>query len=1312
LDLAGFSKQTAHLASFGPKGAEELSVILKDTFAPLVDVIDQDGGDIVAFVGDGIIAVWDSDSLVRDTRRATLCGLKLQRVNDTSTLFRMRVAIECGEIFYCRLGGTTGRSYYMVVGAPLVSVGTAYRLAAPGDVVLCPAARETLGEQIDQERIDSHYSKVIRVAQAETPTVLPQYNPMPFEELQRLLPPVVLERGAALDGRWLAEFRSLSIVQVSLSDVHFDESLLPALEGSFSQIEKASLRLEGSVLHIRMDDKGINAIVVFGLPPLAHEDDPFRAIEAALSIEQDLSARGYKVSIGVTTGLLFCGEYGGAARRDYSALGTAIVLSSRLMEQAGNGVLCDAATAAAVEKRVTFSASTTLRLKGWARPVAAFRPEAISRPAHFKVVRRTIGRDRERRILRDALDKLSRGTGGVVCIEGEAGIGKSTLLSDVIESARATGLCTLHGVATAVDHATPYFAWREVLAQLLASSGGGTGHQLEARLLSESSNRPELAGWLPLLEDIMPLGLEANFVTRTMSGASRAAGLEELVIFFLDAASSRQPMLVAFDDVQWMDEASVSLARAVARRLPRLLLVAAGRPTDETGDSNRVRSLEPDTVIRLGVLSNDAVIQIVCQRLGVSSVPTSVAELVTHRAAGNPFYCEELTFALRDTGVVRVDQGDCWASRALTPDLPVLPQSLKSLVVTRFDAVPPEGQLALKVASALGGSFSLDLLQSVYPHTITLEGVEEMLDGLVARNMLKLGNRGPEKVYEFRHGIFQDTVYELLSFSQRRKLHKDIASIIELRHEGALDPLCAQLARHWEFADRPDLAIAYLERAAAQALRSYANLDAIRYLRKAMQLSEGGVLLVSPHASAAWQTMLGDANHELRDFDQASVHYQNAMQALGYRLPSTRAQLAKGVAANALRQAMHRFVHAPRPNAAAVDKQRVAHIYERLSEEYFYRNDPLLVLHGTLASLNLAEQSGAIAETISGYNGLALGLGMAGMAGVARQYSQRASRLAEEKGDLPEVARAHLVAGVLTCGLGDWTATQHSARKSALLFRQLGDRVRLANSYGLGVFEALLRCDITRAQAALNDLEEIIAANPDVSAEINAWRLCARICVDGIRGSVAQTALDELREVARGGQTPANLLLCKGVMSGGYLQIGDLAAAKESAREGAAVLQQCSVVWAAFGVFGAGGATQTLIALWERAVRERWNDRIPLEQAAQQAMFRFLRLSARSPVCRPWAYFLRGRAASLAGDQTAARHHWHQAVRAGQLLGMLHVVGLACLEIGASSPKEDRIRTDYLARAQTIFAALGVSGDLARVRNALAPEPGTSHGQS
>ena len=110
----------------------------------------------------------------------------------------------------------------------------------------------------------------------------------------------------------------------------------------------------------------------------------------------------------------------------------------------------------------------------------------------------------------------------------------------------------------------------------------------------------------------------------------------------------------------------------------------------------------------------------------------AIAELITNRAAGNPFYCERLMFA-GVYGVVRVDQGECFASHGLTADFPVLPQSVKSVVVTRFDALPLESQLLLKVASALSGTFSLDLLQDIHPNAATIEGVEEMLDSLVAK---------------------------------------------------------------------------------------------------------------------------------------------------------------------------------------------------------------------------------------------------------------------------------------------------------------------------------------------------------------------------------------------------------------------------------------------------------------------------------------------------------------------------------------------------------------------------------------------------
>ena len=1291
LDIVGFSERTTTLASLGAKGAEDISDLLNGVFSHIVGIIDGMQGDIVAFVGDGVVALWDSGDLVNDTRRAVCCGLTLQQ--SALPTFGIRVSIDCGDVLYCKVGGTAGRWRYMVVGDPIAIVGGANHRAASGETVTGPKARAVLGSSLRGEPMEFDCVKALAV---DSVGELAPPAPDPFlslADLRRLLPTAVVEHGGDLAGRWLAELRNLSIVKVSLNEIDWTADILAVLQDWMSSIESASHHLEGEVAQVQMDDKGVSAAVIFGLPPLAHEDDPFRAVEAALAIHQNLNSRGLRVSIGVTTGLVFCGEFGGDRRREYSATGVAMNLAARLMETAKDGVLCDVATATAVESRVSFSETTRLSLKGWSAPVAAFRLESISAPVRVFAARKTIGRERERRILRDALSRLTRGEGGIVCIEGEAGIGKSTLLLDLVEQARRLNLGALRGQATAIDRATPYYAWRDVLGQLLQTYGPRLGPDLLIDLGAE----PQLAEWLPLLEDVTPLGLSPNALTRSMLGSSRASGIEELAVFFLKLATERQPTLLAFDDVHWMDGASMSLARAVAHRLPSLLLIVARRSAGEPGESASA-PIEPDVDVALDGLPGERLVEIVCQLLGVSSVPDALARLIVARAAGNPFYCEELTFAMRDTGVLRVEHGECLAAENLNANFAVLPTSIKSIVVARFDTLSLEHRMILKVASALGGGFSPTFLRAVHPSRPTVEKIKDLLDDLVARSMLKSGSVDAEPHYEFRHALFENAIYGSLSFSQRRELHAKAAATIESRPAAVLEPFYAQLARHWELADRPELAVDYLEKAASQALRSYANIDAVGYLLKAIDLSSSGAAQVVSRRLAIWRSMLGDAYHELMDFDNAASNYRTAMKALGCEEPSSPAALARGVLSNALRQVRTRLLPAPRLAGAIADVERVAHIYERLSEEYFYSNNVLPLLHGTLASLNLAERGGAVAETIAGYNALALALGMAGFAGLARRYSRRALHLATKKGDLPDVARAHLVSGVLNYGLGDWEAVRVNSDQSSRLFRQLGDRIRLATAASMAIYTSIIRCELAGATAELNSLNRIIAADPNMSAEVRAWRLCAEASLEVLRGPVARGVLEDLRVVSDAGQAPANLLLCQGVLSVGYLRIGDFNQASRTALAGLRTLEECRVLWAAFGALGAGGVTQALVALWERAEDRKAPDASALRRSAEQAVHRFFRLSKRSPVCWPYALLLRGRAARLTGARGAARRNWLAAANAASRMGMPHLQGLAYFDLGEHGSQGDAERLDHLRSAERIFASHGADYDLARLR--------------
>ena len=150
----------------------------------------------------------------------------------------------------------------------------------------------------------------------------------------------------------------------------------------------------------------------------------------------------------------------------------------------------------------------------------------------------------------------------------------------------------------------------------------------------------------------------------------------------------------------------------------------------------------------------------------------------------------------------------------------------------------PEEQLLLKAASAVGGPVNAELLLSVYPGDLPLSDIHAMLEHLVERELLRaLGTRAGTE-YEFRHAISEEVTYNLLPFAQRRVLHAAIATALEQDHAGRLEPLYGQLAQTLGARGEKARAIEYLERAAEQALRSYANHDAIQYVRRAFELGD------------------------------------------------------------------------------------------------------------------------------------------------------------------------------------------------------------------------------------------------------------------------------------------------------------------------------------------------------------------------------------------------------------------------------------------------------------------------------------------
>jgi class 3 adenylate cyclase/tetratricopeptide (TPR) repeat protein len=1306
LDVADFSEKTEKFASRGARGAEDLSTILNGCFSVLTDTINDYGGDIVAFAGDGLVVLWEEPEVRTSALLATSCALAFQDAltdwaRSTQHDLRVRVSIEVGEVFLCRVGGVDARWHYLVTGSPVRLACAAYHKADIGQVILCPAARATIGELCVGKIVDAVFLQVTSVV-APIRGALPKWDPSSQpKELRFLLPKVVLDRADFGEGRWLAEFRKLTIVSIRLGNLTLDGDLLDKLQKAIFSIQNISARFEGTILNVITNDKGIQVTLVFGLPPLGHSDDALRAILAAWAVRQILKSHDVTSSIGVATGRLFCGEYGGQTRREYSILGQTINLSARLMVVAEDEVLCDATTSTSVDSRVTFSALGSVQLKGWTQPVPVYRPEAVLGPQGPRIPEDIIGRDAERAILGNALRSLLNHEGQVVIVQGEAGIGKSRLLADLVEEARSKDCYVYQGFATAIEQSTLYFAWREILLRLIDVTSNVSPANVQEKLVAALSDEPQLLSWAPLLDDVIHVGFAQNELTLTITGSARASSIEQVIVHLLRRSASRGPTLLIFDDQHWFDDASTALLRSVTRRLPEILVVASRR-SNESAPKFDAGALKVAQIVTLDALTEDAVAELVRRRLGVASFPAELQDFVHRHAGGNPFFCEELLLALRDTGAIELDRDGCRVSGDLAAaSHSALSASVEGAIVSRIDALPPAHQMALKVASAIGVEFSSKMLQIIYPNSATASDVPALLDRLVALELLRVQNCDGQNVYDFRHAIIRGVTYDQLSFAQRRGLHRGIADCTERLNPVRLEPFYAQLALHRELADQPNLAIEYLDRAAERALRNYANLDAIGYATRATKLADSEGAVIDDRRRSVWEVTLGDAYHELRDYDAASRHYEDALRLLGRRVPATTTEIVRNLLGNVAWQVGSRIRGAslrPAPAPEREELRQAAHVYERLSEEYFYRNDSLRLLHGTLASLNLAERCGSTAETISGYNGLALGLGMSGMKGAARFYSRRAFQLARERGGKPEVARANLVAGVLASGLGEGDRAQTFALEAAAAFREIGDQARLQNVLVGLVFEYLIHSDIARAEGLLNEL-----SGPDLkdaSDTIRAWRLCARAIIDTIKGVADTALLLELRSVAEGKHAPADRLLCFGVLASAHERRGDYAAALEAAERGFEVLQSCRVVWAAYGPYGAAGVVGTLVAQWERAARAR-SSVAGLEATARRACGLLYGAARTSPVCRPAALLLRGSMSFLSGRKQRARRDWRRAVSCAESLDMQYFAGLAWCQIGKSSAQEDPLRDLALVRAEKAFQVVGASADLARVRMSL-----------
>jgi class 3 adenylate cyclase/tetratricopeptide (TPR) repeat protein len=1330
-DISGFTNLTEKLVrQLGPqRGAEELTRQLNAVYGTLIAEIHDYHGSVIGFSGDAITCWYDGD----DGRQATACALAIQdflsgfglapAARTTRKPFSLKVAVAAGHARRFLVGDPDIQSIEALAGSLLDRVAAAEKLAGQGEIVASAEIPASLGAEVEvsEWRTDSQGQRFAVIAGLRGDVATHPWPEAPDLDpdvaRQWLLPPVFerLQRG---EGEFLSELRPAVALFLRFSGINYDgdDDSGQKLDRYLRWAQSVLARHEGFLLQLTIGDKGSYYYAAFGAP-LAHENQLNRALAAALvlcSPPADFNYLG-QAQIGISQGQMRAGAYGSRTRRIYGVHGPHTNLAARLMSTAEPGQIVVTGTVAkAMAGDYTFQELGQVPLKGVAEPVTLYAlqggqrlqvaTEMLSQQTHKAMV----GRAREKALLSEGLRALQEtGQSQLIFIQGEAGIGKSRLAADVLEQAKTAGLAYWVGGGEAIERATAYHAWRPIIGQLFSLDGLAEGldesrrRTAQERVLARLEEvDPALVALAPLLNAVLPLDLPESEATAGLSGDTRANETHELLVNLIGRATADKPRLLVIEDAHWLDSASWVLLRLVTREAPALLAILTMRPFHgpPPEDYVRLRNRPESQVIVLDSLAPDEIIALVSQRLGADHLPAAVADFIQERAAGHPYFSEELAYALRDGGLIQVSDGQVQITTE-AGDLRRLdfPDTIEGVIISRIDRLPTQQQLALKVASVIGRIFAFRVLRDIHPVEQDKPALREYLEDLQRLDITLLEATDPDLTYLFKHMITQEVTYNLLLFAQRRELHQTVARWYETVYGEDLSPFYPLLVHHWRSAEDRPRTLEYLGKAGEQAARIGANQETISFLSEALALNETERLVTDKRVLARWEHQLGFAHLTLGHIEQSIAHFQAALGYLGRHVrPSTGGQIL-GLLGGIGRQILHRLWPgrflgvAPDPDVSLT----ASHIFQDLATAVFHLSDPIGAMYATINQLNAAEQAPRSGMLAPAYAAAGVLTGLI----APHRLSPTYVRLAEEV--LPEASPAEKgyaleLLGMYWMGLGRWDKASPLGEEALRIFDQSGHYRRWQEQLVFVSLTLMPQGEVERARQLRMQLRELATRSASVHGQTWSLVLLAEIALleDDLDEAIAY--LEEATAISSViGHT--DRIWVYGVLAVARLRAQQPDLARQAATAAQALIDE-SMPDAFYALEGYSGVAEAGVMLWNPETESGKAARKSLKGIKQFANF--------FPVGKPRALLWEGVYHCRRGRPVKGLKLWRKGLSLARELALRYEEGLICWQIATNLPGDDPARLDYLRRAAELFADLGASRNAALVRQTLADEAG------
>ena len=651
-----------------------------------------------------------------------------------------------------------------------------------------------------------------------------------FTYTPRHLAERILASRAALEG----ERKSVTVLFCDMvRSTALAEQLGPeGMHGLLSRFFETALgeihRYEGTINQFLGD----GFMALFGAP-LAHEDHGRRAVLAALDLRRALDQQPLEVEpgrrvpvrlrLGLHTGFVVVGAIGDNLRMDYTAVGDTTHLAARLQQMAEPGqILVSEDTARLVRGYVALESRGPVEVRGLSAPVVV---HAVSgrgdrrsplQAADQRPLSHFVGRDRELRALRDFLVEIEGGRGQAVSIVGEPGVGKSRLVLELQRALAGRRSVYVEGRCLSFGAAMPYVPVLDVVRGLCGVGDADPVEDTREAARAATAQMGVDAALVPFLLHL--LGVAGDELPGGLGPEAIKARTFEAIRHLVARAAAQRPLVIAVEDLHWIDRTSEECLAAIVERLAGLpvMLLTTYRPGYRPPWIDRSYATQI-ALRRLAPADSLTVVRSVLSRAGLGD---PLAALILDKAEGNPFFLEELARALDDHGLGR-------------PGL-IVPDTVHGVLAARIDRLPDVSKRLLQTASVLGREFSLSLLQGTWDG----DDPEPHLRELTRQEFL-YERHGPEgSTFVFKHALTQDVALSGILAPRRRDLHARAAAALVTLNPARVEELAPVLAHHYAQAEDWLPAGEHATRAAERARGAFANREAIEWYGQALHAIE------------------------------------------------------------------------------------------------------------------------------------------------------------------------------------------------------------------------------------------------------------------------------------------------------------------------------------------------------------------------------------------------------------------------------------------------------------------------------------------